>query len=424
MTAAIAALDVSYLRVEPAAQRIYRFLGRLPAVDIDPDMAAAAAAVTWSEAQWHLEVLAEEQLIENLPPDAARAERYRLSDIARSHACSWSEREDTIEARSEAMRRLCDWMLSTASACQLMLTPLQATLPRTYAFTPSEPLPFGDAAGARAWLGAQQLNLMAGLRAAAQAGWKDTAWMLADAMGPLLCLLHPYDLWMEAHQIGRDAAREAGNPAAERRMLNSGATGLNSAGRVREAIAWYTASLEAARTAGDMRDEGQILLALGTCYSELGQPEEATSCLELATKCWKKCGYPRGVALAAIVLGEIALAANDLQRAVELFHRAHEILIDAGEQVDAERARALRGHARVRSGDYATGTADLRHALSEFEHAGGTRLRARTLDMLGSASRDHGEVAAALHYFQAATELYGEFSPDDAARMAQMLEAL
>ncbi|MFI8818055.1 hypothetical protein ACIGWV_42310, partial [Streptomyces sp. NPDC055082] len=97
----------------------------------------------------------------------------------------------------------------------------------------------------------------------------DTSSMLADAHWPLFHYAHPYDLWIEVHRIGLASARLAGNTAAERQMLNSGAIGLSNAGHLDEGIAWYTDCLTAARETDDVRDEGQAHIGLGVLITSV-----------------------------------------------------------------------------------------------------------------------------------------------------------
>jgi len=426
LNAITAGLDESYEGLEPAAQRVYRRLAVLPTIDVDPDMVAAACVLSWNEAEWQLEVLSDEHLVEDLAPDGARHVRYRFGNPAREHALRLAESEDDATARHETLRRLCDWALTTATAAQRLLTPIQNTLPRTPDYPPDATPPFTEEAGALAWLSAQSQNLMAILRRAARTpGWDDLVWQLVDAMWPLFMRLHPYEMWIEAHEIGRAAARQAGNAEAERQMLNSGAIGLARAGRLDEAIAWNTTSRQMARAAGDTRDEGQTLLGLGGCHYEAGRPQQAEQYLQQAIGLWADCNYPRGSALALILLGEIARDAQEHERAVDLFTRAHLALQAASDEYDAARAQAFRGQVLDRSGAYDAGVRDLEAALEVFEETGGPgQWTARTLVMLGEAAQHHGDLASARLRYTAAAEQYALIRPAEADRLHALLETL
>uniref|UniRef100_UPI001180597E tetratricopeptide repeat protein n=1 Tax=Streptomyces reticuliscabiei TaxID=146821 RepID=UPI001180597E len=231
------------------------------------------------------------------------------------------------------------------------------------------------------------------------------------------------ELWAAAHEIGLAAARRAGNAAAARQMLLSGAIGLNAAGRAKDAIRWYGEACDAARDTGDLRDEGQALLGLGACHHDAGMPEQARPFLTRAIALWRSCGYPRGVALANIVLGEIDLP-DDPDRALGVFAEARADLLEADDPYDAARALTLQGHARVLTGDAETGIREMTTGLAALADAGGTRWQARALEWLGDAHRSKGDAAAAREYYQQAEQLYEVMRPADAERIRALAAGL
>jgi tetratricopeptide (TPR) repeat protein len=410
------ALDASYTVLSPEAALAYRRLGDLPMLSLDAATTAAACDESLPWAERRLDELVEANLLEDTGPDTCR-----LHDLVRVHAHERAALEDSATDRAEALRRVCDWYLHAASAAQELLTPIQFTLPRTYARPCELPVPFSDSVSALAWLDSRRTNLMAAVKAAAAHAWHDTAWQLVDAQWPLFLRLRHHELWTEAHAIGLEAARLAGNSAAERQMLNSGVIGLSTAGRNAEAAEWYTASLRAARAAGDVRDEGQAQLGLGASYYHSGKSELAREHLRLAITLWEGCGYPRGAALARTVLGEIALDGGEAAEAVDYFAQARAALLAVDDPHDAARALAFLGRARCRAGEYPTGSAQLHEALAVFTASGALHWQARTLDMLGQSARENGD-AAAEALLEQAIALYQSTSPADARRLRQQLE--
>ncbi|MFE9685924.1 regulator [Streptomyces sp. NPDC006285] len=406
------ALDASYavLGAEPA--RLYRALGLLPVPAFDVRTAAAACAASTAWAERRLGELVEANMLEDIGPDT-----YRFHDLVRVHAHDRATATESVTDRRRIERRVADWYLRTATDAQRRITPIQLTLPRTYAYPSRLPEPFTDDIGALGWLDARRTHLMAVLRLAAERGWNATAWQLVDALWPLFLRLRHYDLWIEAHRTGLAAARADGNSAAERQMLNSGAIGLAATRRTEEAIEWYTVSLRAAREAGDRRDEGQAWLGLGGCHFEAGRLTDAAAPLDRAVETWTECGYPRGVALARILLGEIALAEQDLDRAITCFTLARESLLAVSDPHDAARALAFLGRARTRDGDRATGTAQMLEALATFTASGAAHWQARTLEMLGDSARERGDDTAADDFRARALALYETTSPADARRL-------
>ncbi|WP_405814683.1 hypothetical protein OG241_08790 [Streptomyces sp. NBC_01390] len=417
------ALDGAYQELEEEAQRVYRWLGLLPTGDADPDLTSAVCELPLAQAEWELEVLAEEQLLEPLPERGGRV-RYRLIPVARDHARRLALQHDPEEDRAGRLRRLCEWMLAISTQAQVRLTPAQATLwQTTMPELPPVRAPFHDDGAALAWLESYEGSLLEVLRAAEAAGWDDLVWPLVDTFWPLFLRRHPYELWAAAHEIGLAAAHRAGNAAAARQMLLSGAIGLNAAGRAKDAIRWYGDACDAARDAGDLRDEGQALLGLGACHHNAGLPEQARPFLTRAIALWRSCGYPRGVALANIVLGEIDLA-DAPGHAVDVFAEARADLLEVDDPYDAARALTLQGHARVLTGDAETGIREMSAGLGALADAGSTRWQARALEWLGDAHRDKGDSARARQYYQQAEQLYEVMRPADAERIRTLAAGL
>ncbi|MFF4755288.1 tetratricopeptide repeat protein [Streptomyces sp. NPDC002514] len=417
-----ATLDRIYKLLEEEAQGLYRSLGLLPVSDVDPDMAAASCQMGWGHAEWGLEILAEQQLLEPHQEHGSRI-RYRLVPAVRDHARSLAVQHDPEQGRVLVLRRLCEWILANATHVQLRLTPAQATLRRSaMTMAPAGKAPFDDDAEALGWLASYGSSLLDVLGAAEAAGWDDIVWQLVDSFWPLFQRRHPYKLWIAAHEIGLAAARRARNDAAVRQMLASGAIGLSSAGRLDEAITWFGQALDAALRHEDARDAGQALLGLGSCHYSAGRPDQALPFLTQAISRWNECGYPRGVALTTIVLGEIALDHPD--RALKLFDRARTMLLDAGDPYNASHALLLQGHTRILTGDRDAGVRNLEDALAALTDVGSTRWRAYGLELLGRAHRDRGEVEAARACFQLAMDLYADISPARAKRTQALADSL
>lgn len=413
------ALDECYAVLSAESARLYRRLGLLPIPVFDGWTAAAVCAVPLDQAERLLDALVEANLVEDIGPD-----RCRFHDLVRLHAHQCGLREESETDRRRVLRRLVDWYLTAATAAEERLAPVHRTLPRNYLDPPDLPLPFSDDTTALAWLDNQRYNLMATVRAAVDAGWDTAAWQLVDAMWPLFHRRRHYDLWIEAHETGLAAARRAGHPEAERQMLNSGAIGLSAARRIDEAIAWYRRSAEAAREAGDRRDEGQALLGLGACHREEERWASAERHLVQAIALWEDCGYPRGAALARIVLGEIALATGEPHRAVEFFGRARTMLVEARDAHDAARALAFLGHAHARAGDPEGGRRRLDEALARFESSHAPHWQARTLEMLGEIAQDAGDNDAARDLYERARVLFDTTAAADARRVRDRLAGL
>ncbi|WP_313896211.1 tetratricopeptide repeat protein [Streptomyces sp. YIM 98790] len=416
-----AALDESYAVLGPDTARLYRLLGLLPVRVFETGLAAAVGALAFAEAERLIDALVEGSLVED-----AEAGVFRFHDLVRLHAAERCEAEEPGPRRDEALRRAADWYLATATAAQRLLTPAQATMERTYRYPPQEPPAFEDESAALGWLDARRADLLGVVRMAADRGWDDSAWMLVDALWPLFQRLRYYELWIEAHRLGLSAARRAGRRAGARRMLTSGAIGLSAAGRLDDAIAWYQEALRDARESNHARDEGQSLLGLGACHREAGRPAEAVPYLRRAVAVWEGAGYPRGAALARIVLGELAELGGEIRTALGHYRAARDALAELPEPYETARAQAFLGRALAAAGQAEEGLALLGQALTVFEETGATHWQARTLEMLGeSAERSPGAGRrTARGHYERSLALFTSYSADDAERVRERLARL
>lgn len=411
-------LDESYATLDSASARVYRRLGLVPSAEFDAALTGATCAVPDDEADDLLDVLVEANLLET-----AGDGHYRFHDLVRLHAAQRAEAEETDAARDEALRRYVDWTLAMATAAETVLAPSHRDLERSYRFPRTVP-PFVDEKAALAWLDRHRDALVASVRKAAAAGWDATAWQLVDAAWPMFLRLRLYDSWIEAHRIGRAAARRTGDPAALARMLTSGGIGLRSAGRHDEAVPWFEEALDLARREGNRRDEAQALNGLGSSHRGAGRLLQAEECWTGALALREAIGYRRGAALSRLRLGELALEQLRFDTAVDHLEHAHRDLTIEEDAYDAARARALKGFALAQGGQRIAGEREMTLALGEFEAAGSVFYQGRTLEMLGQVAQRSGDLPAAEALYERALDIYAGINPLDAGRVRGRLREL
>ncbi|QKZ23893.1 tetratricopeptide repeat protein [Streptomyces chartreusis] len=418
-----AALDKTYQELGTESQDIYRTLGLLPIADIDPTMTAAVCQLSWGHADWGLQILAEEQVLEPVHNTVSYG-RYQLVPTARDHARALAVQTDSEQDRQDVLRRLFKWLLAIATQARHRLTAVHVTLPHLAIGTVlASEAPFNDDAGALEWLQAVESSFLSVLSAAELAGWDDLIWQLVDAFAPLPLHRQPCEVLIAAQELGLRAARRVGNEAVIRQTLIYGGMGLSSAGRAEDAIRWYKQALISARDQEDTRAEGEALLGLGSCHHQAGHPDRAIPFLAEASSVWQQSDYPQGVALATLVIGEIVLPDNP-RRALDLFAWARSELLRAGAPYDANRALALQGHARVLTGDSDAGTEDLEEALAGFTDVASSQWRARGLEFLGQALLSRGQHDTARACFTQAADLYAKVSPLDFERVRAVWSGL
>ncbi|MGW7352950.1 tetratricopeptide repeat protein [Streptomyces sp. NPDC054784] len=413
-----AALDQSYELLPQDAARTYRHIGLLPTRTVGRHLTAAVCGTGLQDADHTLDTLVRTSLLE----ESAR-DRYSFHDLVRAHAAQRGAAEGSPAPRT-VDRRFVDWCLATATRAEELLTPSHRTLARDYESRPLLPPPFDDEAAALAWLDEHRDMLTAAVRRSAGHGWHKACWQLVDAMWPIWLRLRPAEMWVEAHELGLDAARRAGDRDGEGRMLTSGGNGLRNAGRHREAAEWYHEALRQATEDGDERQQAQAANGLGNAYLATGDLPAARARFHEALRLRERVGYVRGAALTRLCLGETALADGNHRDAADHLARAHRELTEARDPYDAARALALLGHAHVGEGDRTTGVAELRRALEQFVDSGSHHWQARTWELLGEAALTAGDREEARRSYGRAHAVLARVDPlrarEVAARMGEL----
>ncbi|MEO9237536.1 MAG: NB-ARC domain-containing protein, partial [Jatrophihabitantaceae bacterium] len=240
-SSAAAVFSWSYRQLRPPVARLFRLLGLVPGSSVDAPAAAALAELTQGEAAELLDSLRRVNLIESGPSG-----RFGQHDLLRAYAKALAEAEESDLAQDDAVRRLVDYQLRSSRAAVRIGYSTQA-----------------DSAAALDWLEAERNNLMAGLNLASQRGWTELVNQLAGVLfGHLLSCGHLDDAVTLAERHA-EAARRAGDLAAESDALNNLGLVDRVQGRIEPALAHHLQALQIARRLGDRAREVRGLDAAG-----------------------------------------------------------------------------------------------------------------------------------------------------------------
>ncbi len=413
------AFRLSYLRLEPAAQRTFRALGAVPGADVAVSTVAALIA---SAAEASMDQLVAAHLAHRAGP-----ERYALHDLVRSYATSLA-REDAGELAATRLR-LWRHQLAMADGAAARLYPhgSRLTLPEDV-----DPQAFPDARGALSWLDSERANLVKLVaEAAAHPEGRRYAWLIADRMRVYLWHAHRAEDWLSIAGSARAAAEAAGDrpglvaslislsyahflarrlpqvlSAAHRAQALAGKDDLVVAeqtgnaignvhwrrGNLRRADAHYRRALEAARAAG--RPEAVLLISLGNTCLEAGRLHEAREIYERASAEAARTGAHT---IEAITLVNLAVAERELAHlttAARHLDRARAVAATAGHDIESSLLTELAG-VYLRAGllDKA-----LDHAVRALRHArdnANQETEVSALNMLGQVRRERGETRLA-----------------------------
>ncbi|MER6364332.1 tetratricopeptide repeat protein [Kitasatospora sp. NPDC001527] len=413
------ALDASFEVLGADTVRLYGLLGLLPFPVFTLDVVCAVGGLERAEADRLLGGLIDVHLLEEME------DGFRFHDLVKLHARA---RADEVRERPEglaAVDRVLDWYLASTTAAEALLSPSHRTLRRDYT---TEPVPgareFADEAAAVRWLDAETGRLAEAVRWAHDTGRPATAWQLVDAMWPLFLRLRPARLWIDAHRIGRTAARQAGDTDGRLRMLTSGGNGLRNAGEGEEAAAWFTEALHLARAVGRPLAEADALYGLSQTHRTAGRLAEAADCLRATAALREAEGYPRGTALARLALGDVLLADGRAAEAVPVIAGAHRDLVAVPAAYEAARALAFLGQAHAALGAHAEAGRCYAEALAGFRAGGARHWEARVLELTGDLARARGDLTEAVTRYRESLARYEALSAPDAARLTAALTTL
>lgn len=405
-------LDATYRELAEPAARMYRLLGAHPGSDFTIDLAAALGKVPVADARRLVGELSRVGLVRE------RGGAYVLQ--ARMDAY----KRAGVEEREQAQRRGVEWHLTAAAAADLCI--MESRWHVAEVFDRVEPGPYASPREALDWLEPQLANMAAVLRLAAVNGWLDQAWQMCDALWGVLLMRRPYELWVEVHDVGIAAARGAGHPVAEAKLMLQQGAALLDLGRLDEARENFEKAHDLTREAGHRLGEASALHHLGVVALAVGGTEQAERHLRGALGIHLELGRPRGAALMRRYLGETHLQAGRYGAALEELGAALKGFrgLSPAEPYNVGRATTYMGHAMLGAGKVGEAVSLLREALQVMEELGADKRVAEVLAGLAEAELRRGNRAEGLRYLTGAAERYSGLGDPEAEAVQARLEEL
>jgi tetratricopeptide (TPR) repeat protein len=184
---------------------------------------------------------------------------------------------------------------------------------------------FAASGSAVAWFEQTRSSVLTTLELAASIGADEQLWRMASAIEPLASLTGDLDLWGRVSQAGLRAAERLGEPQALAFMhLMRG--GWHKMTNPASSIPDYTEALRRFRRLGDERMELLTLIRLGAVHLVLRRLPEAEACFEQVVA---RSTDDAAIGLGVMNLAAVRLDAGDYGTAVNLSHRALELLAEA-----------------------------------------------------------------------------------------------
>jgi tetratricopeptide (TPR) repeat protein len=348
----------SYRALPPEAARLFRLLGLHPGADIDPH--ACGALVNRPP----LTELTTANLLDEYRPN-----RFRFHDLLRTYAAECAERDEPPTERHDALRRILDHYVATATLADFRIQPCRDGEVRTEPVCPGSPA-IATVRAAMDWFMAENDTLLAMVALAAQHGFNAHAEQLAWACDTFLGRTGQRAERVAVNRLGLAAARRSGDVAAHIKNLWSlsrtvarmgrfaeaaqclaEASGLNRTladehhqvaihlayvqlldvqERHAEAIFHARRALDLARRTSSRMYLADALTALSWDQIRLGSGTQALELCEQALEIYSEIGHPEGNAYACHVLGFIHMELGDHAQAIRCYERSIEINRELG----------------------------------------------------------------------------------------------
>ncbi|MFE7120720.1 NB-ARC domain-containing protein [Streptomyces sp. NPDC057654] len=419
-----AALGPAYRELEPAAARLYRLLGRLPARTFDDGTAAVAADLAPADAGPLLDDLVTAGLLDVTPEG-----RYRQHDLVRLHARERAAEEEPQAALRALTERVVTHYLALTAFADRAIRADRLRIADLDGFLSGAPDPFAEPDGAPgppplAWLEAERANILAVLRDAARHGLHTPVWQLAEAFTVLF--LHRRHLadWKESLEIGAASATESVAPAAEARLRSLLSRPLMDLGAYDRARTELEAAVACADVSGHTVLRASVQEFSGR-YWDRFDPARAMAAYRLSLDLNTEAGEVRGAAIAAYFLGCAQDAGGDHRGALDTLRDAYERLTERGDARMAARALAAIGAAHDHAGDTGEATRALTEAARVLREGDATHYEAQALVLLADIEERTGSERESVRaHLARALEIYAAGGSLEAEVMRERLEGL
>ncbi|WP_410600793.1 tetratricopeptide repeat protein [Amycolatopsis sp. lyj-90] len=362
-----AAFTVSYRHLPGRQRRLYRLLGLHPGSDFDSGAAATLLNAPSQDVEALLEELLDVHLLTQHKPG-----RYHFHDLVRQHAQDVAEEEEPPDERRSAIERLTTHYVELATSAEKVL------------------------GQAKSLLAAEHRNLVAIASSAFAAGLLDQARLLPLTVGPLLLRNGYLDDALDIYEHGLEAARRAGNRAAEATLRSNLGVAQLGIGCYDEAESGLREALAITRELGDPDGEASALRHIGTVYIRLGRYDAAIATLQTALGALSESAAPFDRASVLANLGVALTKAGRYDEAAE-YHLGALGMISGRDNHYAEAMGLINvGWTNTLIGDLAVARRYLLDALSLTRRIGAKEAEARSLYILADCLRRNGDTDEAL----------------------------
>ncbi|GIF02098.1 tetratricopeptide repeat protein [Paractinoplanes rishiriensis] len=371
------ALDLSYQHLTAEQRRLLRLLALHPGQDFDAYAAAALADLDVDTARTLLGHLLGDHLLQPAAPG-----RYTFHDLVRAYAILRAGDEERPSERRNALTRLFDHYLATASAAMDILYPAESYL-RPKIAEGGQPTPeLRNADGAREWLDAERPTLIAVVAHATTNGWLAHGTQLPRVLFRYFDGGH-YNDALTVHGYAHQAARANDDPTAEAHALTDLGVAYLHLGQLVPAIEHFERGLRLFREADDLTGQARASNNLGMAAEQSGNFPGASDHYRRAILLHRQMGNRSGEAGAMRNLGNVEGRLGHYEAAAETFTEVLALAREIGHRTGEAGTLNGLGEIEMRSGRYEAAAVHLQQGLDLYRELGSKLGEADSLESLG-----------------------------------------
>lgn len=412
-------LELSYRSISSRWQRVFRLLSRHPGGDFTVPSSAAFTGLPVGETEAVLEAMLDEHILQQ-----EVAGRYRFHDLLRRLGHDMTTAEDTPEQRREALENCVGWYLHAADAAWQALEDQRRRRFELLPYHGSAPVPtFATYADALAWCDEEHVNLVAAVRAAAEARLTEVAWQLPAVLMRYFYLRSRWTDWLDTHRIALDVVRAAGNRHAEAKILNGLGVAYGDLHEFTDAVDCCRAAADLYGELGDTYGQAWCLNNLGVTSIDLDRPGDAVDHFLAALELFRRCADPQGEAICLNNLGDGYRRLGEPDRAIDLLSQA--LALQQRTDLAGERyTLGTLGDLYRDTERYSEAVEHYERALAANRSAGDRRASGRVLASLGTTMLAMGRDDLAREHLGQALATFTELGDPGQTMIRRLLDDL
>jgi tetratricopeptide (TPR) repeat protein/transcriptional regulator with XRE-family HTH domain len=407
----------SYQQLSPESARMFRLLALHSGPDISAPAAASLAGTSEPEARHLLGELTRDCLTAEHAPG-----RYAFHDLLRAYAGSLARDHDSEPQGSEAVGRLLDHYLHTATHGSALLNPSlePVTLaPPRPGTVPERPADYHQAL---AWFEAEHHVLLATIALADSTRFAVHAWQLPWAMSSFLRARGYYQEWVAIQRTALAAATRLGDTtgqATSSRLLGHACIEL---GDHEQAHTHLARSLDLCRRLGYHLGEASSHRNLGALAERQGRYIDALGHAEQALHLYQAAGHRAAEAVGLNNVGYSHALLGDYRQARTFCRQALALNAEVGHRNLEGVAWDSLGYAEHHLGNLGEAAACYQRALRIARELGNRWLEAITLAHLGNTRYAASQQPQAREAWRQALAMLQDLQHPDADQVRAMLD--